>query len=254
MAAMYAATLKTRDRSGAIAAVIAIHAALAFAFLNLSGKLTLGEEQPDLQVFDVEQLQELPPTPTPPVQEEQRPEPDQAEEPEGAASPENIRSQATPVVAPEPEISLPIPLPVTAAETPGEGAEATQGAAPVPGPGTGAGGTGTGTGAGGSGSGTGGGGGGAAAGPSLVRGITNRDYPPQIQRRWPRGGRIFVRLRIQPNGRASQCDVMRSYGDPVADQWTCRLIMERGVFRPAVNARGEPIAAWYGYIQQETRR
>ena len=47
---------------------------------------------------------------------------------------------------------------------------------------------------------------------------------------------------------------MRSYGDPLADQWTCSLIMERGMFRPATNQRGQPIAAWYGYVQRERDR
>ena len=245
---MYASGLRPRDRGGAIAAVIAIHAALALAFLNMSGTISRGEEQRDLQVFDVEEIE-----PPPPIQEVQ-PQEERAPEEEGEASPPNIRSQATPVVAPEPEIRLPVPPPVTVTPTPGEGADPTQGAAEVPGPGTGAGGVGTGTGAGGAGTGPGGGGGGVATGPRLVRGITNRDYPAGIQRRWPRGGAIFVRLRIQPSGRPSQCDVMRSFGDPVADQWTCSLIMERGIFRPALNERGEPVEAWYGYVQRETGR
>lgn len=245
---MYAPNLGPRDRSGAIIAVAAIHAALLFALLNISGAIDLAPEQRDLQVFDVEEVEPPPPPVEEVVQEERAPEE------EGEASPPNIESQATPVVAPEPEIVVPRPPPVTASPTPNQGAQPTQGAAPVPGPGTGAGGVGTGTGAGGSGSGTGGGGTGQATRPSLVRGITNRDYPRTIQRRWPRGGAIFVRLRIEPSGRPSQCDVMRSYGDRIADQWTCSLIMERGVFRPATNERGEPISAWYGYIQQETRR
>lgn len=245
---MYAPNLGPRDRSGAIIAVAAIHAALLFALLNISGAIDLAPEQRDLQVFDVEEVEPPPPPVEEVVQEERAPEE------EGEASPPNIESQATPVVAPEPEIVVPRPPPVTASPTPNQGAQPTQGAAPVPGPGTGAGGVGTGTGAGGSGSGTGGGGTGQATRPSLVRGITNRDYPRAIQRRWPRGGAIFVRLRIEPSGRPSQCDVMRSYGDRIADQWTCSLIMERGVFRPATNERGEPISAWYGYIQQETRR
>lgn len=249
---MYASGLKTRDKGGALAAVIAIHAALAMALLNLSGTITLGDRQRDLQVFEVTEVQ--PPPPTPPVPEEQRPEPEQAQEPEGAASPENIRSEATPIIAPEPEVELPVTPPVTVTETPGEGADPTQGASDRPGPGTGAGGTGTGTGAGGAGTGTGGGGGGIASRPAVVRGITNRDYPVQIQRRWPRNGQIFVRLRIEPNGRPSQCDVMRSFGDPVADQWTCSLLMERGVFRPATNRRGEPVADWLGYVQRDLGR
>ena len=249
---MYATQLKTRDRGGALVAVILIHVALAFAFLNISGTITLRDDQRDLQVFDVRDVE--PPPPTPPPVEEQRPEPEQAQEPEGAASPENIRSEATPIVAPEPRVRLPVTPPVAVTQTPGEGAAPTQGASDVPGPGTGAGGTGTGTGAGGSGTGTGGGGGGIATRPVVVRGITNRDYPIQIQRRWPRNGQIFVRLRIQPNGRPSQCDVMRSFGNAAADQWTCRLLMERGVFRPATNQRGEAVADWLGYVQRDLGR
>jgi periplasmic protein TonB len=246
---MYASGLKTRDRGGAIAAVILIHAGLAYAFLTMSGTLTRTEEQDDLQVFDVTEV--LPPPETPPVPPPQQRQQQRAPEEEGAASPENIRSQATPIVAPPPRVRLPVTPPVAVTQTPNEGAAPTQGAAPVPGPGTGAGGTGTGTGAGGSGSGTGGGGGGAAIRAAIVRGITSRDYPQAIQRNWPRGGAIFVRLRIQPNGRPSQCDVMRSYGDPVADQWTCSLLMERGQFRPARDGRGQPVADWLGYVQRE---
>jgi len=47
---------------------------------------------------------------------------------------------------------------------------------------------------------------------------------------------------------------MRSFGNASADQWTCSLIMERGVFRPAVNDRGIPVADWFGYIQSDTGR
>lgn len=90
--------------------------------------------------------------------------------------------------------------------------------------------------------------------PRLVRGITNRHYPREIQRRWPAGGAIFVRVLIQPNGRAAECEVMRSFGDPEADRATCSLIKEQGKFRPAVNERGEPVAAWYGYVQMTTGR
>jgi protein TonB len=85
----------------------------------------------------------------------------------------------------------------------------------------------------------------------LVRGITGRDYPDAVRRSWPRGGTVFLRLRIEPDGRPSQCDVMRSFGDPAADEWTCRLIVERGQFRPARNARGAPVAAWFGYVQSD---
>ena len=250
---MYRSDLKTRDRGGAIAAVAAIHAGLLFALLNLSGTIDLRGTTDITRVFDVREVS--PPEPEPPVVEQKLEEREKPKEEEGAASPENIRSQATPIVAPKPEVKLPVTPPVAVTETPNQGAAPTQGASDRPGPGTGAGGTGTGTGSGGAGSGTGGGGGGGvASAPRLVRGITNRDYPAQIQRRWPRGGAIFLRLRIEATGRPSQCDVMRSYGDAIADQWTCSLIMQRAVFRPATNERGQPVSAWYGYIQRETGR
>ena len=245
---MYRTDLSLRDRSGVIAAVAAIHAGLAFALLTMSGSIELIPDQRELAVFDVR-----PPEPPPPepVVEERQPEPTPEEE--GAASAENIRSQATPVVAPKPRVEVPRPPPIVASPTPNEGADPTQGASDRPGPGTGAGGSGTGTGSGGAGSGTGGGGG-QAAGVRLVRGITNRDYPPAIQRRWPRGGRIFLRLRIEPNGRPSRCDVMRSFGDAEADRWSCSLVMSRGQFRPATDDNGRPVGAWFGYVQSDQGR
>ena len=247
---MYRSDLNNRDKGGAIAAVVAIHAALLFALLNVTGHIDLTDPQSPIRMFDVT---DDPPPPPEPIQQQQQKQRERPQEDEGSPSPENIRSKATPIVDPKPRIALPLPVPMAVTETPNEGAQATQGAAPVPGPGTGAGGTGTGTGSGGAGSGTGGGGGGGgvAVPPSLIRGITNRDYPQEIQRRWPRGGRIFLRLRIEPNGRPSQCDVMRSYGDPVADQWTCRLIMDRATFRPAVDRRGVPVSGWFGYVQSD---
>ncbi len=244
---MYRSSLSKRDRAGTLAVVALIHLGLGYAFLNLSGTMRVIEQQVIPQLIDVDLVE-----PEPPIVEVQ-PEQDAAPEEEGEASPENIRSTATPVTAPRPRIELPVPPPMPVTETPNIGPDPTQGAADRPGPGTGAGGVGTGTGAGGSGSGTGGGGG-AAVRAAVVRGITNRDYPEQIQRRWPRNGQIFVRLRVEPNGRPSQCDVMRGYGDRMADQWTCSLLMQRGVFRPATDARGQPVADWLGYVQRDLGR
>ena len=247
---MYRPQLSRKHRTGAIVAVAAIHAGLALAFLNISGTIDLIPEQRDLEIFDISNPPD--PPPEPPVVEEV--EPERSPEEEGAASAENIRSQATPVVAPKPRVPLPQPPKVVASETPRQGSDPTQGASDRPGPGTGAGGSGTGTGSGSGGTGTGGGGGGQAAGVRLIRGITNRDYPVAIQRSWPAGGRIFLRLRIEPNGRPSRCDVMRSFGNSAADQWTCSLVMQRGQFRPATDDSGRPIAAWFGYVQSDQGR
>src|SRR5438067_10732914 len=245
---MYRSTLGTRDRSGAIAAVIAVHAALLFALLHMSGQLPLAVEQSVLRVFDVNPPKPPPPPPPPPPHKQQ-PKPKKKQ---GGSAPRNIRSEATPVVAPAPKI--PTPSPIAATRTPRQGIAPTQGASAVRGPGTGAGGVGTGTGNGAGGNGPGGGGGGVAVPASLVRGIAGRDYPPGIGDRWPRGAAIYVRLRIEPNGRPSRCDIMRSFGDALADQWTCALLMQRSQFRPALDARGAPVAAWFGYKQVDISR
>jgi protein TonB len=249
---MYRSDLNNRDKGGAMAAVIAIHAGLAFVFLHISGTIDLADPQGALEVFDLSDVKP-PPPPPPPVQklaDKQKPKAK-----EGDSSPKNIKSEATPVVAPKPAIELPVPPKIAVSETPREGAAPTQGASDVRGPGTGAGGVGTGTGSGGSGSGSGGGGGGGyAVPPRVLRGISGRDYPPGVRQGWPRGAAIFLRLRIEPNGRPSRCDVMRSYGDPATDQWTCALVMQRGVFRPALDGRGVPVAAWLGYKQVDVGR
>lgn len=243
---MYRTDVNNRDRGGAIAAVLAIHAGLLLAFLHLSGRIDLADPQRALAVFDVSRP---PPPPPPPPAVSSKPKP---KDKEGGSAPKNVKSEATPVVAPKPRVQPQQPNPIVAAETPRQGNEATQGAS-TPGPGTGAGGIGNGSGSGSGGNGTGGGGG-VAVPAALVRGITARDYPPAVMRSWPRGGAIFLRLRIEANGRPSRCDVMRSFGNASADQWTCSLIMQRGQFRPARDIRGIPISAWFGYKQADTGR
>jgi protein TonB len=243
----YRSDLDAKDKGGAIAAVAAIHAALLFVLLHMSGRIDLSDPQAALRVFDVEAFKP-PPPPSPPQTRQPRPK-----EKEGGSAPKNIKSEATPVVAPKPKIETPPIQPIAATETPRQGTAPTQGASDVRGPGTGAGGTGNGSGSGTGGNGSGGGGG-VAVPAGLIRGITSRDYPSAVRQSWPRGGIIYLRLRIEPNGRPSRCDVMRSFGSPSIDQWTCSLVMERGLFRPALDARGAPVAAWFGYKQVDIGR
>ena len=42
---MYRSDLNSRDKGGAIAAVVAVHAALLFALLHMSGKIDLANPQ-----------------------------------------------------------------------------------------------------------------------------------------------------------------------------------------------------------------
>lgn len=246
---MYRSNLNNRDKSGAIVAVAAIHAALLFAFLHLSGRVDLSDPQSVMRVFDVTEVPPPPPEPDvpKPAEEQQKPK-----ETEGAAAPENIKSQATPVVAPKPRIQLPVPVPVTPTETPNEGAAPTQGAGDRPGQGTGAGGTGSGTGSGGAGSGAGGGGEGIATRARLMTpSLRSRDYPSELRGRLSRGAAPFVMFTVQPNGRVSGCRIYQSSGDPAVDEMTCRLVTARFVYRPAYNRRGEPVASQMAYRQAQ---
>lgn len=245
---MYRSSLNSRDRAGTLVLVALVHIGLAYVFLNMSGTMRIIERELIPQLIDVDVEPPIPPIVEVPLEQ------DSAPKEEGAASRENIRSTATPVAAPKPRIELPVPPPMPATETPNIGSDPTQGAAPVRGPGTGAGGIGTGTGAGGSGSGTGGGGSGQGTRPVLITPTLEgrRDYPREVLRRWPRGGRAFVRFQVDVAGRPFNCNIDRSSGDPVVDQWTCSLVLSKLRFRPATDNRGRPMISWYGYIQAPT--
>jgi protein TonB len=234
---MYVGKLDSKDRTGAIVAVLAVHVALALAILNFTGRIDIAQDaQRTLKLFDIAEL--APPPPPPPVERQSQKPKDK----EGASAPKNIESKATPVVAPKPKI--------VATETPAQGNEATQGAAPVRGPGTGAGGTGVGTGSGGSGNGSGGGGAGIGTRPRLVsRSLSERDYPSNLRRIWPSGARVLVMFDVQLNGHATGCSVYTSSGVPAIDQATCRLVETKLRFAPARDTNGRPRVDKYAYMQ-----
>jgi len=248
---MYRSDISRRDRGGAIAAVIAIHAVLLFAILHMSGKVDLADPQSVLRVFDVN---ERPPPPPPPPRVQQHQQA-RAKEKEGGTAPKNIRSEATPVVAPKPEIVTPPVQQVVASDTPREGSQATQGASNVRGPGTGAGGNGSGTGRGTGGNGPGGGGdGGAAEPPHLASPVlSGRDIPRDLLDQWPRRATVFMRLRVDARGYVSECTVDRGTGVASIDSALCNLAHDRLRFRPAVNRSGQAVAGWFGYAQPAPR-
>jgi protein TonB len=249
---MYRSDLDKRDKSGAIIAVAAVHAALLFVLLHISGRMDLTQPQSVLRVFDVSEVPPPPPEQVPPPPERQPKEKPKAAE--GAASPQNIRSKATDVQAPRPPISLPVPVPMETSTTPNQGTQSTQGAA-NPGPGTGAGGTGTGTGSGGSGSGAGGGGqGGAVTPPHLATPVLRgRDFPREILQRWPGRTTVFLRLRVDARGYVSECTVDRGTGVAQIDNALCNVAHDRLRFRPALNRAGQPVEGWFGNAQPAPR-
>jgi protein TonB len=248
---MYRSDLNNRDKSGAIAAVIGVHAALLFAFLHISGRIDITDPQSALRVFDINEVPPSPPPPPPP-QQRQQPKP---KEKEGGSAPKNTRSEATDVVAPKPRVETPPVQKIAVAEIPRQGTAPTQGASDVRGPGTGAGGLGTGTGSGAGGTGPGGGGDNGVAYPPrlLTPVLRGRDFPQDLLESWPGGGQVFLRLRIDPSGFVSECIIDRGTGMPTIDSEVCALVHQRLRFRPALNRVGQPVAGWFGYRQTPPR-
>jgi len=242
----YRTDVNARDKGGAIAGVIAVHAALLFALLNLSGTIDLTDPQSALKIIDLSN-----PPPPPPPQTEQQAKP---KEKEGASSPANVRSQATPVAAPKPRIKMPPVQKIVASETPKQGTQSTQGASNVAGPGTGAGGAGHGTGSGNGGNGSGSGDNGVADPPHLATPVLGgRDIPRELLDQWPPGAPVFLRIRVSPQGFVSECNVLRGTGNPQIDNMMCNIAHDRLRFRPAVNRYGQAVAGWFGYAQRPPR-
>jgi protein TonB len=243
----YRTDVNARDKGGAIAGVIAVHAVLLFALLSLSGTLDPAGPQSALKVIDLSSPP--PPPPPPPPVHQSKPKPK-----EGASAPANIRSQATPVVAPKPRIVTPPVQRIVASDTPRHGTLSTQGASDTLGPGTGAGGAGNGTGSGGSGNGSGSGDNGVADPPHLATPVlTGRELPREIVDSWPGRATVFMRLRVDARGYVAECTVDRGTGVRSIDSALCNIAHDRLRFRPAVNRSGQPVAGWFGYAQPAPR-
>jgi protein TonB len=84
--------------------------------------------------------------------------------------------------------------------------------------------------------------------------LAPNEYPRSIYRRWPRGGAVFIILRVGPDGVPLSCRIARSIGDPAIDAETCRLAVARFRFEPGRDERGRPVADFVGYRQEEYGR
>ena len=225
-----------RDRISAAAATVLVEGAILYALLMGIKVVPPAAVAEAIAVFTVEPP---PPAPKPPPPPPQAVKP-RAKAKEGAASPKNIVSKATQIVAPKPPPYVP-PPPIEATLKPDFGRVSTSGASNVRGPGTGSGGIGEGSGSGRGGSGPGGGGGGSPAVHISGR-IRDADYPRQaLDDRMT--GTLRVMVTIEPNGRVSDCDIIRSSRSPILDETTCRLIQERYRYQPARDDYGRPVRA-----------
>jgi protein TonB len=61
---------------------------------------------------------------------------------------------------------------------------------------------------------------------------------------------VVIELTVGTDGRVSACRVTDPSPDPQADAITCRLATERFVFRPRLDAAGEPAVGTYRWRQR----
>jgi protein TonB len=237
-----------RERAGAAAFVLILHALLAWALVTGLGVEVVREVASRLKVISIAA------DPPPPPEPKSVPAPVRVPEPEGAAAPPSLKSRPSPIVAPRearrsPVRTAPEPKPLPTGSAPDAGASAR------PGTGTGAGGEGSGAGAGRGGGGTGGGG--RATRAQRISGAF--DYSDHPDRgRTDRTETVGVRFLVDAGGRVRDCAVTRSSGNARVDAATCRLIEQRFRYRPATDGAGEPVASVistiFSWIPDERRR
>lgn len=74
-----------------------------------------------------------------------------------------------------------------------------------------------------------------------VYGLTADDYPPAALRTATQG-RVIARVAVSPEGRATECATVATSGSELIDATTCRVVLARARFRPALDAAGRPVA------------
>jgi protein TonB len=227
----YRGTADRPDKAKAIVAVVAIHAALAFIILSGLDVRSVRQAVDRMTTIAINE-----PPPPPPIQPPKpAPRPQPMKKPEGAAA---RKAEPTPVVAPQPK--LPVASPIPTARVAGTSTSTLSGAA-LAGSGTGAGGSGTGTGG-------GGGGGGAFTPAQKITKIPNGEYRRLVAVSGMDRGTVGLSIRVTPDGRASNCRIVRSSGNGYADALMCQLTEQYVRFRPALDPYGRPVAqdvTWY---------
>jgi len=227
----------------AVASLAIVGAVGTALVLGLSTRLPLTQAaQERLVALMPDRVERTPPKPrpSPPPPVERQADKAQTARKRDAASPANLRNQATEVFAPVLP-ALRTPPPIIAAPRPANGDAANTGASNRIGPGQGAGGEGDGTGGGGNGDGDGDGDADAVTRPIQIRGKLHWSDLPRELRQAHRGGELELVYRVNVDGSVSNCHVTRSSGLPSLDAQTCRLITERFRFRPARDAQGRAV-------------
>lgn len=75
--------------------------------------------------------------------------------------------------------------------------------------------------------------------PELFGQKVVENYPMPIIRR-DAGGTAKINVLVTTNGRAAHCQIKKSSGDGIIDQWACRGTVRYARFAPATDENGEP--------------
>lgn len=221
----YRGTADGKGRATAIAGVVAVHAGLAAIILLGLNVRMVGHAIEQLKTFDV--IEPPPPPPPPPPAPPPTPRPQHMKKPAGAPA---RKAEASPIVAPPPK--LPVKSSVVAAKIAGTGNAASSGAGV----------SGSGTGAGGFGAGPGGGGDFSRFTPARrISRIPDREYR-HLASTGIASGSVGVTIKVNQDGRPSNCRVARSSGDRSVDALMCQLTLAFVRFDPARDPTGRPVA------------
>jgi TonB family protein len=80
---------------------------------------------------------------------------------------------------------------------------------------------------------------------TLTTYFTSGDYPREAVRARQQGA-VRLWLRINAEGRVSDCRILQSSGTPLLDETTCNILRERARYTPAHNAQGQPVESFDG--------
>lgn len=76
--------------------------------------------------------------------------------------------------------------------------------------------------------------------------VKDADYPSEAIAA-EASGEVEARVMVDVDGKASQCAIVRSSGNPHLDAATCAIPTRRGRFKPAFDKEGKPMAAPFLY-------
>lgn len=75
--------------------------------------------------------------------------------------------------------------------------------------------------------------------------LTYNDYP-RVALRGNMEGMVRFRIKVDARGQAKSCRVIERSGYPELDRSTCRLMLMKGRFRPALDDDGRPVEGEWG--------